>query len=1488
MIIIVPFINDNSFGHSCSVCDRLWYKNDLKKPSGEHKDILTKIIPNIPMANTQLCNTCVQALNKNNIPLMSTYNGFKFPEMPENLPALDLISERLISPRIPFMQIRRLRHVNGQYGIYGQIINVPVSVNNMVKSFPRNVDDDYCINVHIKRKKIHRSSYLHGIINERTIKTWLRFLISTPLYTMYDIKIDDSFFTDNQIDDQIQQADISEHIPIEESLTAQQQTLMWDEEQYLRIAPGEENAPQSLLFDEHAEELSFPAVYLGQFRNFKDDVKVTPFAMASSELRRSDRRAVTPYHLLYMAMKIMRIRVRDSLTIAFKHVGKDTKITRQQIEDDEYIHNCIETNLAFLRSIPNSTWYWMDRKKDLFAMIRQFGKPTVFLTVSANEIGWNDLLQKLYKLKHNGESTISEEVAEILHYLEKTTLVNEDAVTCAIHFNKLVNVLLKILTSPKISPFGKYYVVHYFKRIEFQHRGSPHAHTLLWLANAPLDALDKNKLDAITLIDYLISFSSQEASNNIKLQTHKHTFTCYKKIVANKPQQCRFEALFMPSRSTTILSPMQKDEPNFKDYAQHYNNILRAGIKRPRVFVKRQPCEKWHNPFNPFVFNIVRSNMDIQFITEEYSCANYVAEYVNKTNRGVSHLQRQIIEIMDEHPEFDVVEITRKIGVNMLNGVEITSQEAAWYLLREPMSKCSTVVTTIPTMWPVDRQRIKKTQKELDALGIGADSTNIWKENWFDKYKRRHEDLENVTLAQFVAVYTIKSNGTYTKRKAPRVIRYRNYDMGKDLNEYKREMVTLHFPFRNEDEEILAEIKFIEIYNNNENIILNRRKEFESNLDTQKTIEICRNLCREDDFQDENEVQDVVNVMPDPNPFQNLYDNPISDVNSDLRLAVLNKLGPIAKKRENLMPNAEFFELMRMANDKQQELLLHVISNLLSSNSDPFQIFFTVPAGCGKTFVIKLLMEIYNRFTDNDGYCNSYIACASTGKAAVAVDGTTVHTALKVSLSKLLPLSTEVAHQYRTLFKYVKVLIVDEISMVGAELLAQIDSRLKQITGNININFGGIDVIFIGDLRQLPPVRATPIYKQQKQRIVGPVLWRGLKFYELKQVMRQANQQFSTILTKIGNGEQLDDFELNLLESRFVTIQEGETKCPHGIRLFNTNEAVPKDVFIGCTSAEQTTSFRQKLHKISLIDTGGLPYETVFVVNVFYMITTNIDVSDGLANGAVGRLVYIEYNDDRDVNVVWLEFPNSLKIGQKIRRKVAGHVAAHQISKTAVPITRRSSTIPLNNSKTINVKRSHLPLVCACATTIHKSQGSTYPEIVYEYKKKHPWSLVYVALSRVTSIDGLYITTRDNDKTFFHGRRPSTAIANLRNEFQRLLNNRLNTIIQYKRPNRRAGGVAIYHGANDTTSIITPCIDMTVRQSEFVSSSTSPVGKFCVAECIMEDVSTTRHGTTIDAVFTRYLSNVSTRSFISYFSYHKPLVTHMPIQSLPEESANIE
>lgn len=119
--------------------------------------------------------------------------------------------------------------------------------------------------------------------------------------------------------------------------------------------------------------------------------------------------------------------------------------------------------------------------------------------MSANEIGWIDLLRVLTTLKpnHTDVPVLTDEQLSAMEFIEKIKLINDDAVVCAIYFEKLVNVLLFILQSKQHSPFGKYRVIDYFKRIEFQHRGSPHAHILLWLENAPKDPLGEGQNNAI-------------------------------------------------------------------------------------------------------------------------------------------------------------------------------------------------------------------------------------------------------------------------------------------------------------------------------------------------------------------------------------------------------------------------------------------------------------------------------------------------------------------------------------------------------------------------------------------------------------------------------------------------------------------------------------------------------------------------------------------------------------------------------------------------------------------------------------------------------------------------------------------------------------------------------------------------------------------------------------------------------------------------------
>lgn len=128
--------------------------------------------------------------------------------------------------------------------------------------------------------------------------------------------------------------------------------------------------------------------------------------------------------------------------------------------------------------------------------------------------------------------------------------------------------------------------------------------------------------------------------------------------------------------------------------------------------------------------------------------------------------------------------------------------------------------------------------------------------------------------------------------------------------------------------------------------------------------------------------------------------------------------------------------------------------------------------------------------------------------------------------------------------------------MIGAELLARINLRLKQTTGNFNTPYGRLDIFLIGDLRQLPPVRATPIWKPIKQFIAGNSIWRVLKYYELTQVMCQDNAEFANILTKLENGDILEANELSFIESRFMTKQDADKLYRNATRLFLENKYV--------------------------------------------------------------------------------------------------------------------------------------------------------------------------------------------------------------------------------------------------------------------------------------------------------------------------------------------
>ncbi|KAJ8875676.1 hypothetical protein PR048_023574 [Dryococelus australis] len=130
-------------------------------------------------------------------------------------------------------------------------------------------------------------------------------------------------------------------------LLARQRTMLWNRENCLGIAPGQQSTPLNIIYGVYDEELSLPAIYYGVCTQFNLD----------SEIYRNNRRGVTHEHILCMAMKIMWLRVVEGIHSMFQCVRQTDNIIRKMLEDRTFLDKCVDKNLAFLKSLPNSVQY---------------------------------------------------------------------------------------------------------------------------------------------------------------------------------------------------------------------------------------------------------------------------------------------------------------------------------------------------------------------------------------------------------------------------------------------------------------------------------------------------------------------------------------------------------------------------------------------------------------------------------------------------------------------------------------------------------------------------------------------------------------------------------------------------------------------------------------------------------------------------------------------------------------------------------------------------------------------------------------------------------------------------------------------------------------------------------------------------------------------------------------------------------------------------
>ena len=351
----------------------------------------------------------------------------------------------------------------------------------------------------------------------------------------------------------------------------------------------------------------------------------------------------------------------------------------------------------------------------------------MFCSFSSAETQWIHL-RILGQLVDHKQYTNDELVN--LHWEEKCTLIQSDPLTCATHFDYQVNTFLRYFLLSNAEPLGK--ISDWFYRVEYQQRGSPHIHMMIWIESAPVFGEDSDS-KVTSFIDNIITceepVDNAELLEPVKRQIHKHSHTCRKK----SKNESRFNYPQPPMRQTVTLHPFSVDEipmnevksykDSWKKIHQYLNDLkegmditfdnllvilgiteddyilaIRSSINTPTIFLKRSPNELRINNHNVPCLSAWRANMDIQFILDVYACAVYITNYISKAKKGMSELLRQACT---EARKATIKQQVRDIGSKFLNNVEIS-------VLQLPMCKASRQVVFINTSTPSDRINVLK------------------------------------------------------------------------------------------------------------------------------------------------------------------------------------------------------------------------------------------------------------------------------------------------------------------------------------------------------------------------------------------------------------------------------------------------------------------------------------------------------------------------------------------------------------------------------------------------------------------------------------------------------------------------------------------------------------------------------------------------------------------------------------------------------------
>jgi len=374
--------------------------------------------------------------------------------------------------------------------------------------------------------------------------------------------------------------------------------------------------------------------------------------------------------------------------------------------------------------------------------------------------------------------------------------------------------------------------------------------------------------------------------------------------------------------------------------------------------------------------------------------------------------------------------------------------------------------------------------------------------------------------------------------------------------------------------------------------------------------------------------------------------------------------------------------------------------------------FITGKAGTGKSVLLQYI-KLHTQ--------KNIVVVAPTGVAALNVGGQTIHSLFLFPPTFIDTKALRLSAKSAKILKNIDTLIIDEVSMVRADLMDGIDYLLRQARDSQE-PFGGVQLLMFGDLYQLPPVVNEPDLINYFEQLNGgfyffhSLAWNGtqLEIYELSQNFRQTDENFKSILNALRSGEISDDVLQNLNQRAIFD------SLPSGVITLATTNSTVFSLNHTRLNALANESFTFFATIEGDLDPYSYPTEGQLVLKkgAQIMMLKN-DAKKRWVNGSLGTVESVNKTE--------------------IKVKIDGNV--HDVT----PETWQKIRYEFNNDKRQIEEKvvssfTQFPLRLAWAITVHKSQGQTYDSVVIDMGRgAFAHGQTYVALSRCKSLDTLYL-----------------------------------------------------------------------------------------------------------------------------------------------------